>query len=84
MSGNDSVPAEYFRDWYHRSDLLYYLEALNDHVIVENHTTGQWWLPDRLNIAVSCLPCMMSSYTIDGMRVDDRFAPGKPLGAYRQ
>ena len=76
MNGSDSVPAEYFRKWYHRTDLIYYLEALNDHVIVENHTTGQWWLPDRLNIAVSGLPCMMSNYTIDGMRVDDRFAPG--------
>jgi hypothetical protein len=76
MSGSDSVPAEYFRKWYHRSDLIYYLEALNDHVIVENHATGQWSQPDRLNIAVSGLPCTMTSYEIDGMRVDDRFAPG--------
>lgn len=79
MSGNDSVPASYFRQWYHRSDLMYYLEALNDHVIVENHTTGQWWLPDRLNIAISGLPCMMNRYMIDGMRVDDRFAPGNTV-----
>ena len=79
MSGTDSVPAEFFRKWYHRSDLVYYLEALNDHVIVENHTTGQWWVPDRLNIAVSGLPCTMSSYSIDGMRVDDRFAPGNTV-----
>lgn len=76
MGGSDSVPAEYFRKWYHRSDLIYYLEALNDHVVVENHATGQWWHPDRLNIAVSGLPCTMTSYTMDGMRVDDRFAPG--------
>lgn len=76
MDGSDSVPAEYFRKWYHRSDLIYYLEALNDHVIVENHATGQWWLPDRLNIAVAGLPCTMTTYTIDGMRVDDRFDPG--------
>jgi hypothetical protein len=76
MDGNDSVPAEYFRQWYHRSDLIYYLEALNDHVIVENHTTGQWWHPDRLNLAVAGLPCTMTAYTIDGIRVDDRFAPG--------
>ena len=76
ISGSDSVPAEFFRKWYHRTDLLYYLEALNDHVIVENLTTGQWWQPDRLNLAVAGLPCMMTTYTIDGMRVDDRFAPG--------
>ena len=76
MDGSDSVPAEFFRTWYHRSDLVYYLEALNDHVIVENTTTGQWWQPDRLNIAVAGMPCTATTYTIDGMRVDDRFAPG--------
>ena len=76
MNGSDSVPAEYFRKWYHRSDLIYYLEALNDHVIVENTTVGQWWQPDRLNIAVAGLPCTMSTYMIDGVRVDDRFNPG--------
>ena len=57
MDGSDSIPAEYFRKWYHRTDLIYYLEALNDHVIVENHTPGQWWLPDRLSLAVAGLPC---------------------------
>lgn len=76
MDGSDSVPAEYFRKWYHRSDLIYYLEALNDHVIVENTTVGQWWHPDRLNLAVAGLPCTMTGYTIDGVRVDDRFDPG--------
>ena len=76
MNGSDSVPALYFRKWYHRADLVYYLEALNDHVIVENETPGQWYLPDRLNIAVAGLPCTQTSYSIDGMRTDDRFAPG--------
>ena len=76
MDGSDSVPAEYFRKWYHRSDLIYYLEALNDHVIVENTAIGQWWHPDRLNLAVAGLPCTTTGYMIDGMRVDDRFDPG--------
>lgn len=76
MSGSDSVPAEYFRKWYHRSDLIYYLEALNDHMIVETPVVGQWWRPDRLNMAVAGLPCTMSTFTMDGLRVDDRFAPG--------
>lgn len=79
MSGSDSVPAEYFRKWYHRTDLVYYLEALNDHVIVENHATGQWAQPDRLNIAIAGLPCTMTGYTINGMRTDDRFAPGNTV-----
>ena len=74
--GTETVPAEFFREWYHRSDLVYYLEALNDHTIVENLTTGQWWLPDRLSIAVDGLPCTNNRYYIDGFRVDDRFQPG--------
>ncbi len=76
MEGVDSVPASFFREWYHRSDLVYYLEALNDHTIVENLTTGQWWLPDRLSIAVDGLPCTNNRYYIDGFRVDDRFLAG--------
>lgn len=77
--GSDSVPAAFFRIWYHRSDLIYYLEALNDHTIVETHATGQWWLPDRLNVAVEGLPCTMTGYEIDGVRVEDRFAPGNTV-----
>ena len=76
MKGIDSVPSQFFREWYHRSDLVYYLEALNDHTIVENLTTGQWWLPDRLSIAVDGLPCTNNRYYIDGFRVDDRFQTG--------
>ena len=78
-TGVDSIPAEFFRIWYHRSDLVYYLEALNDHTIVETHTTGQWWLPDRLTFAVNGLPCTNNRYYIDGFRVDDRFQPGSTV-----
>ena len=52
MFGEDSIKSDFFKKWYHQGDLVYYLEALNDHTIVENHTTGQWWLPDRLVIGV--------------------------------
>lgn len=79
MDGNDSVPAEFFRTWYHRSDLIYYLEALNDHTVVEMEAVGQWWIPDRLSVAIAGLPCTMNTYTINGMRVDDRFAPGNTV-----
>ena len=79
MSGTDTVPAEFFREWYHRSDLIFYLEAQNDHTIVETHTTGQWWLPERLTFAIDGLPCTANRYYIDGFRVDDRFQPGSSL-----
>ena len=76
MTGIDSVPAQWFRDWYHRSDLIFYLEAQNDHTIVETHTTGQWWTPERLTFAVDGLPYTANRYYINGFRIDDRFQPG--------
>lgn len=79
MLGIDSVQAEWFRTWEHKSDLVYYLEAQNDHTIVENHTTGQWWLPERLVFSVDGLPFYANRYYIDGFRVDDRFQPGNTV-----
>ncbi len=79
MTGTDSVPAEYFRTWYHRSDLMYYLEALNDHTIIETPVAGQWWQADRLTMAIDGMSCFTNRYYIDGMRVDDRFQPGSTV-----
>lgn len=74
--GTDTVPAEYFRTWYHRSDMVYYLEALNDYTIMETPVYGQWWQADRLTFTINGLPYTANRYYIDGMRVDDRFQPG--------
>lgn len=76
VAGEDSVSAQFFRDWYHRSDLVYYLEALDDHSIVETTTYGQWWRGERLTLSVEGLPHYLNRYYIDGMRVDDVFQPG--------
>ena len=79
MSGESEVPTEFFREWYHRSDLIYYLEALSDHTIAETTTYGQWWIPERLAIAIEGLPSTANRYYIDGMRTDDRFQAGSSL-----
>ena len=79
MSGESEVPAEFFREWYHRSDLIYYLEAFSDHTIAETTTYGQWWIPERLAIAIEGLPSTANRYYIDGMRTDDRFQAGSSL-----
>lgn len=79
MSGESEVPTEFFREWYHRSDLIYYFEALSDHTIAETTTYGQWWIPERLAIAVEGLPSTANRYYIDGMRTDDRFQAGSSL-----
>jgi len=78
-TGMDSVPAEFFRKWYHRSDLVYYLEALNDHSIVETTTYGQWSEPERLTFAIEGLPYTSNRFYIDGFRVDDRFQAGSTV-----
>lgn len=76
MNGTDTVSAHYMRKWHHRSDLIEYLEAMNDHTIVEMHSLGGWWQPDRLSVAVEGLACQLTRYEIDGVRVDDVFQPG--------
>ena len=76
---NDSVTAEFFEKWYHRSDLIYYLEALNDHTIVETTSYGQWWIPERLTIGIEGLPFTANRYYIDGMRTDNLFQSGSTL-----
>ncbi len=78
-ASGDSVSSVFFRDWYHRSDLIYYLEAYNDHTITETTTYGQWWIPERLTIGVEGLPFTSNRYYIDGMRTDDLFQPGSTL-----
>lgn len=79
MSGESEVPTEFFREWYHRSDLIYYLEAFSDHTIAETTTYGQWWIPERWAIAIEGLPSTANRYYIDGMRMDDRFQAGSSL-----
>jgi hypothetical protein len=79
MSGESEVPAKFFREWYHRSDLIYYLEAFSDHTIAETTTYGQWWIPERLAIAIEGLPSTSNRYYIDGMRTDDRFQAGSSV-----
>lgn len=79
LTGVDSVSAEWFRTWYHRSDLVHYLEAINDHTIVETHTTGQWTEPEQLVFSVEGIDYTRNRYYIDGFRVDDRFNSGSTL-----
>lgn len=79
MSGESEVSAKFFREWYHRSDLIYYLEAYSDHTIAETTTYGQWWIPERLAIAIEGLPSTSNRYYIDGMRTDDRFQAGSSV-----
>lgn len=79
MVGTDSVSADWFRTWYHRSDLVHYLEAMSDHTIAETHTTGQWTESERMAIAIEGTDYSHTHYYIDGFRVDDRFQPGSTL-----
>ena len=78
-ASGDSLTADFFRQWYHRSDLVYYLEAYNDHTIAETTTYGQWWIPERLTIGMEGLPFTTNRYYIDGMRTNDLFQPGSSL-----
>lgn len=75
----DSVSASFIRDVYHNGDFVHYIEALNDYIIYEGNFSGQWSTPDRLLFSINGNPYNMNRYYYDGIRLDNRFAPGSTL-----
>ena len=76
ITGIDSIQADWMRERYHRSELIHYLEAMDDHTIVETHTTGGWTTSERKEFSVEGIGYTQNRYYIDGFRVDDKFQPG--------
>lgn len=64
------------RERYHRGELMHYLEAMDDHTIVETHTTGEWTVGERKVFSIEGICPTQNRYYLDGFRVDDRFMPG--------
>ena len=38
----DSIKAEFFRDFYHQGHLAHWLDALSDHTVYQGLHVGQW------------------------------------------
>ncbi|MDE6633902.1 MAG: hypothetical protein K2J96_01400, partial [Bacteroidaceae bacterium] len=72
----DSVKAEFFRDFYHQGHLVHWLDALSDHTVYQGMHLGQWDESGQLMFSVDGNSFRWNRYYIDGFRVDNRFTAG--------
>ena len=72
----DSVRAEFFRDFYHQGHLTHWLDALSDHTVYQGQHLGQWDESGQLMFSVDGNSYRWNRYYIDGFRVDNRFTAG--------
>lgn len=72
----DSVKAEFFRDFYHQGHLVHWLDALSDHTVYQGLHLGQWDESGQLMFSVDGNSFRWNRYYIDGFRVDNRFTAG--------
>ena len=72
----DSVRADFFRDFYHQGHLVQWLDALSDRMVYQGLHVGQWDKSGQLMFSVDGNSYRWNRYYIDGIRVDNRFTPG--------
>lgn len=72
----DSVKAEFFREFYHQGHLVHWLDALSDRTVYQGLHVGQWDESGQLMFSVDGNSYRWNRYYIDGFRVDNRFTPG--------
>ena len=72
----DTVRADFFRDYYHQGHLVHWLDALSDHTVYQGLHVGQWDESGQLMFSVDGNSFRWNRFYIDGMRLDNRFAPG--------
>ena len=77
--GVDSTPSSFFRDWYQTTDLGHYLDNLNDYVVYESETTGEWNLGDRNIFSIAGNSFRQNKYRLNGVRIDSRLQVGSTL-----
>ena len=73
---NDSVKAEFFRDFYHQGHLAHWLDGLSDHTVYQGLHLGQWDESGQLMFSVDGNSYRWNRYYLDGFRIDNRFTPG--------
>ncbi len=72
----DSVRAEFFRDFYHQGHLVHWLDALSDRTVYQGLHVGQWDESGQLMFSVDGNSYRWNRYYIDGFRIDNRFTAG--------
>ncbi len=75
----DSVCAEFFRDFYHQGHLAHWLDALSDHTVYQGLHLGQWDESGQLMFTVDGNSFRWNRIYIDGFRTDSRFTAGSSV-----
>ncbi|MBO7495306.1 MAG: hypothetical protein J6T98_02030 [Salinivirgaceae bacterium] len=75
----DSVSAEFFRDFYHQGHLAHWLDALCDHTVYQGLHVGQWDESGQLIFTIDGNSFRWNRFYIDGFRTDSRFTAGSSV-----
>ena len=79
VAQEDTVRADFVRERFHQGDLTTWLDAMNDHVVMEGLHTGLWDERSQLMFSVDGNSYRWNRYYIDGFRLDNRFQAGSTL-----
>ena len=72
----DSVKAQFFRDFYHQGHLAHWLDALSDRTVYQGLHIGQWDESGQLMFSMDGNSYRWNRYYVDGFRIDNRFTAG--------
>ena len=72
----DSVKAEFFRDFYHQGHLAHWLDGYSDRTVYQGLHVGQWDESGQLMFSVDGNSYRWNRYYMDGFRIDNRFTAG--------
>lgn len=68
--------SEFFRTWYHNNDLIHYLDNYNNFATVQQETTGDYALSNRMIFSLAGNSFEWNRFYLDGFRIDSRFFAG--------
>ncbi len=75
----DTVGAQFVRDRFHQGHLTTWLDAMDDHTVMQGLHTGHWDELGQLMFSVDGNSYRWNKYYRDGFRVDNRFQAGSTL-----
>lgn len=75
----DTTRASFVRERFHQGYLSTWLDAMDDHTIMQGLHTGRWDERGQLIFSVDGNSFRWNRYYIDGFRVDNRFQAGSTL-----
>lgn len=75
----DTTRAAFVREYFHQGSLTTWLDAMNDHTVMEGLHTGLWNERGQFMVSVDGHSYRWNRFYVDGFRTDNRFQPGSTL-----